>query len=154
MFQCAKRCEFFPLCEFLRGSQNEFEKDRLDWFHVERSVIRPILPFKASFVDSHITMFQCGQFDHEILRVQVTKRQDLDDWRFTVWLEPIWIKVKKSWLLLPQHQSTYTNYLTIKLTNGVKKYIFCIFSENTSKRLLDQFEKRNTTAVHCILGTL
>ena len=26
---------------------------------------------------------------------------------FTVWPEPIWIKVKKSWLLLPQHQSTY-----------------------------------------------
>ena len=25
---------------------------------------------------------------------------------FTVWPEPIWIKVKKSWLLLPQHQST------------------------------------------------
>ena len=25
----------------------------------------------------------------------------------TVWSEPIWIKVKKSWLLLPQHQSTY-----------------------------------------------
>ena len=25
----------------------------------------------------------------------------------TVWQEQIWIKVKKSWLLLPQHQSTY-----------------------------------------------
>ena len=25
----------------------------------------------------------------------------------TVWPEPIWIKVKKSWLLLPHHQSTY-----------------------------------------------
>ena len=25
----------------------------------------------------------------------------------TVWPEPIWIKVKKSWLLLPQHQSTH-----------------------------------------------
>ena len=25
----------------------------------------------------------------------------------TVWPEPIWIKVKKSWLLLPQHQRTY-----------------------------------------------
>ena len=25
----------------------------------------------------------------------------------TVWPEPIWIKVNSSWLLLPQHQSTY-----------------------------------------------
>ena len=25
----------------------------------------------------------------------------------TVWPEPIWIKVKKSWLVLPQHQNTY-----------------------------------------------
>ena len=28
-------------------------------------------------------------------------------WFLTVWPEPIWINVKKSWLLLPQHQSTY-----------------------------------------------
>ena len=27
--------------------------------------------------------------------------------QFTVWPEQIWIKVKKSWLLLPQHLSTY-----------------------------------------------
>jgi hypothetical protein len=27
--------------------------------------------------------------------------------RYTVWPEPIWIKVNSSWLLLPQHQSTY-----------------------------------------------
>ena len=56
-------------------------------------MIRPILPFKASFVDSHITMFQCGQFDHEILRVQVTKRQDLDDWRFPTICSPLNRKV-------------------------------------------------------------
>ena len=30
------------------------------------------------------------------------------DWYYiTVWPEPIWIKVKKFWLSLPQHQSTY-----------------------------------------------
>jgi hypothetical protein len=59
-----------------------------------------------------------------ILLIRILEISDWDIWPlisylsiwsktwFTVWPEPIWIKVKKSWLLLPQHQSMYIRGFT------------------------------------------
>ena len=40
---------------------------------------------------------------------------------YTVWPEPIWIKVKKSWLLLPQHQGIFPRGLLHKI---IKNWFF------------------------------
>ena len=46
-------------------------------------------------------------------------QNDGEKWsKNTVWPGPIWIKVKKSWLLLPQHQSSYPRgpeYVSIEI---------------------------------------
>jgi len=44
-----------------------------------------------------------GQISKEVM-YYVLRKVSVE---FTIWPEPIWIKLKKSWLLLPQHQSTY-----------------------------------------------
>ena len=40
---------------------------------------------------------------------------------FTVWPEPIWIKVKSSWQILPQHQSSYI----LRRWNHHQRFVLC-----------------------------
>ena len=55
----------------------------------------------------------------------------------TVWAEPIWMKVSSSWLLLPEHQSTYyfldhSNHLKSRLgrVQITKKILYFFGSSN------------------------
>ena len=61
-----------------------------------------------------------------------TRNQDLRSWysrclfQATVWPEPIWIKVKKAWLLLPQNQSTYPRgleFISIEIPPFIPHFI-------------------------------